>query len=278
MRFECFSVRNKLIAIDEALQIEKMNNDLKNVLWSHIYKRYTVYDSFDKPSTKFMEIFYEYHIKLPCTKIPSSQIKRIDLLDGLYETMSWNQVYDLVEFIYFFYQKIGANYMLNSYTKEINEVLERERSGYRLINGQITPITDEIEIICIKEAIEENLLEPAKVQIQEAISKLSDREHPDYRNSIKESISAVETICRHITNESTLDRAIPKLKNKGIEIPNILEDGMKKIYHFTNCGAGIRHALMDESINIGFEEAKYMLVICSAFVNYLKAKHAKNNI
>ena len=25
---------------------------------------------------------------------------------------------------------------------------------------------------------------------------------------------------------------------------------------------------------IGFEEAKYMLVICSAFVNYLKAKHA----
>lgn len=278
MRFKSFSERYGYIKVDDSLQIGKMTNALKDVLWSHIYKIYVHYDRWDNPSTSFMELFFEYYLKQSCTKIPDNYSLRTELLGDFYQKMSWNHVYDLIEFIYFFYQCMKKScWVFEEYTKEINDVLEREHSGYRLINGQITPITDENEIESIKEAIEENLLDTAKKHIQEALIKLSDREHPDYRNSIKESISAVEAVCRHITGENTLDNALPKLRNKGIMIPDMLYEGMKKIYYFTNGKDGIRHALMDENSSIDFDEAKYMLVSCSAFINYLKGKLGKAN-
>ncbi len=50
------------------------------------------------------------------------------------------------------------------------------------------------------------------------------------------------------------------------------------MYNWTSQDGGIRHANSDEEITISFEDAKYMLVICSAFVNYLIAKKAKNKV
>ena len=44
---------------------------------------------------------------------------------------------------------------------------------------------------------------------------------------------------------------------------------------YTNdSNTGIRHALMDGKELPGFEEAKYMLVSCSAFVNYIQGKRS----
>jgi hypothetical protein len=46
-----------------------------------------------------------------------------------------------------------------------------------------------------------------------ALKKLSDRHNPDYRNSIKESISAVESACKKLTGGQSgdLNRALQKL-------------------------------------------------------------------
>lgn len=276
MKFESFSERYGYIDVDNALQVERMNIELKNVLSSYLYQQYQKLDNYTRPSEEFMEYLFTYYLKAHICEIGNSCSQRCQQWLTLSKKSEWRQIYDLVEFMYFYFSQTGKDYRCLHYTNDINDILERERSGYRFIDGLITPITDENEIASIKEAIEENLLDTAKTHIQEALNMLSDREHPDYRNSIKESISAVEAVCRYITNENTLDKALPKLKNKGIIIPDMLEEGMKKIYCFTNGKAGIRHALMDESIGISFEEAKYMLVICSAFVNYLKAKQGRS--
>ena len=276
MRFERFSERCGYVKVDEALQVERMSEGLKNLLWNCIYDFIKNVDGPSYPSKVFMEGVFEYWWKLSFDIIPDEYWDRHHMFREQYNKFKWYQVYDTLEFIVFLGGRYRWESIVKKFTTNINDVLERERSGYRMIDGLITPITDENEIASIKEAIEENLLDTAKTHIQEALNMLSDREHPDYRNSIKESISAVEAVCRYITNKSTLDKALPKLKNKGIIIPDMLEDGMKKIYYFTNGEAGIRHALMDESINIDFEEAKYMLVVCSAFVNYLKAKQGKS--
>lgn len=44
---------------------------------------------------------------------------------------------------------------------------------------------------------------------------MSDRQKPNYRNSIKESISAVESICKIITQDekATLGKALKKIEN-----------------------------------------------------------------
>ncbi len=50
-----------------------------------------------------------------------------------------------------------------------------------------------------------------------------------------------------------------------------LKQGLEKLYYYTNGENGIRHALMDVD-NMTKEDANFMLVICSAFVNYIRAK------
>jgi hypothetical protein len=57
-----------------------------------------------------------------------------------------------------------------------------------------------------------------------------------------------------------------------------LKRGFDSLYGYTSSADGIRHAFSDEKINVGFDEAKFMFVACSAFVNYLKSKMVKAGI
>lgn len=43
------------------------------------------------------------------------------------------------------------------------------------------------------------------------------------------------------------------------------------LYGYTSDGDGIRHSLLEEP-NLDYSDAKFMLVTCSAFVNYLTSK------
>lgn len=63
----------------------------------------------------------------------------------------------------------------------------------------------------------------------------------------------------------------------GMSHPALL-DAYSKLYGFAGDEGGIRHALDDKSIEVSMEDARYMLVSCSAFVNYLTEKARKAGI
>jgi hypothetical protein len=115
--------------------------------------------------------------------------------------------------------------------------------------------------------------EPVTTHIRRAVEMLSDRKAPDYRNSIKEAISAVESMCGLVTGKpkATLGDALKQLSANGVELHPALREGFNKLYGFTSDAHGIRHGLMDKP-KLDFEDAKFMLVSCSAFVNLLKAR------
>ncbi|MCM1237081.1 MAG: hypothetical protein NC489_43960, partial [Ruminococcus flavefaciens] len=154
--------------------------------------------------------------------VPLGQLSTSRLFDTLIKSVVLNNSYDevltLVEYIiqYFTHTHIVGQQRI--YEKEINEVFEREFVGYRFITGFIVPITDEVEIKEIVQSLDIKF-KGCKTQIQKALRLLSDREKPDYKNSIKESISAVESICKIIAgNSATLGDALKvkvgKLKKK----------------------------------------------------------------
>ena len=64
---------------------------------------------------------------------------------------------------------------------EINYSFSRLNYGYRVLNNHITPITDNVEIESIEEAIK-NSDENIKEHLCQALKHLSDRDSPDYRN------------------------------------------------------------------------------------------------
>ena len=50
-----------------------------------------------------------------------------------------------------------------------------------------------------------------------------------------------------------------------------LKAAFSKLYGYTSDADGIRHGLMDDD-KTDFHDAKFMLVACSAFINYINGK------
>ena len=97
---------------------------------------------------------------------------------------------------------------------------------------------------------------------------MSDRENPDYANSIKESISALQSLAQILLGEKgTLGEVIKKL-----DVHPALKQGFSNIYGWTSDEGRIRHGKTGEPLEPGLTEARYMLITASAFINYLIVK------
>lgn len=185
----------------------------------------------------------------------------------------WYKVYNFME-IYLSCLKEEKAKIIKT---QLNKVLEEEKSGYRIIGNEIAPITNpqEIEII---ECAGQTPYEAVNVHINKALSLYASKEQPDYENSIKESISAVEAVCCVITGlsgkDATLGKTLKKLKESGVHIHQAMESAFSSLYGYTSDENGIRHGGINFN-NAPAEDAKYMLVSCSAFINYLLEKFSK---
>ncbi len=194
-----------------------------------------------------------------------------------YFKAQWFEVYDLLEFL----TEYDARNQQRDFGGTCNAILELEMAGYRIINKQVTPITDEHELREIEMAIENSRKPPLAgvlEHLETALAKLADRKNPDFRNSIKESISAIEAISKKIANKpkADLDEALSVVEKK-VPIHGALKKAFLSIYGYTSDSDGIRHSLTEQS-NAEFEDAKFMLVSCAAFINYLVVKSQKAGI
>lgn len=209
--------------------------------------------------------------------------QRIDLFDSRpdiiknyiqNDKIEWFKKLDLIEKV------IEKSYIsektdiVHSFTQLLNSEFERLNFAYRIVENQILEITSEQEIKTIETAIDNNK-DNVRFHLNNALKLYAQRPDADYRNSIKESITSVEAFTREITGDKGLNLA--KLESAGIKIPPILRNSFNIIYGYTNDPTtGIRHALMDETAEYipGADEALFMLVSCSAFINYLNSKKA----
>ncbi len=192
-------------------------------------------------------------------------------------TCAWNEAYDFIEFVA---QNYGDKRITDAFMKGCNTYLEQELSAYRFVGEKITPITSEQEIEAVEQAIQSNSPSPVVVHLETALGLFSDRENPDYRNSIKESISAVEALCVAISGKpgASLGQALDVIEDtKQVKLHGALKAAFDKLYGYTSNADGIRHAMLEES-TLNSEDAKFMLVACSAFVNYLVEKSTKAGI
>lgn len=265
-----------------AIQLDSMDNDLRNSLWNIICMFITKPIQREHWITQtryygFVESIWFNHFKETMDSIPHDTTRLISELKHRFLKWDYLEIYDFFDFI------AGEDppFDIEEFIDTVNIILKRELSGYRFINQNLAPITDETEIAEIENAIynsHERNLNGVKIHLSMALEKLSDKKNPDYRNSIKESISAVESICQIISckPKAELGKALKLLKTK-IPIHSALEQGFIKLYGYTSDSDGIRHSLMDVP-NLDQEDALYMLVSCSAFINYLVAKSQKAQI
>jgi hypothetical protein len=85
-------------------------------------------------------------------------------------------------------------------------------------------------------------------------------------------------VVQAITGEecAELGKALRVIEEK-VSIHPALKSAFSKLYGYTSDESGIRHAMLDAT-SPDSEDAIYMLVSCSAFVNYLMVKAVKAGI
>lgn len=202
-----------------------------------------------------------------------SNHKTADIIENyLLKESEWYEIYDFIEIHLSFLAEEKKIERIDQY----NILLEQEKSGYRVIAGEVSPITNPLEIESI-DAVIESSFDSVSQHMKKALELYSDRETPDYENSIKESISAVEAMCCIISGKSgkgaTLGAIIKKLPHLGLNIHPAMLEAFSKLYGYASDG-DIRHGTPDFT-NVPVEDAKFMLVSCSAFVNFLIEKWSK---
>ncbi len=268
-----FSERNNFVKVTNIIQINDINDALRQSLWNVLHEE--IMNNDDKDWSKSLKFFSINYFKCPIHTLPTSPSSRKKWLYDKFIKLEWYKVYDLFEVLISNYDDFSNKDDCNILIKKINTVLEREVSGYRLVNNSFIGITNDAEIEIIDEAIQDtynNALLGANNHLKSAIDHLSLKPMPDYRNSIKESISAIESIVIKLSNDNSgkFQKLLGDIKEK-IQIHGALSSAFEKLYGYTSDDDGIRHAMINDA-TVGFDEAKYMLISCSAFIHYILMK------
>lgn len=277
-----FSERKGFKPSLKIVQKDAVNDELRNSIWNILYSLrwrrenflpekistvVNIHEEFAKrfDITSFSKNMWQYYLKKPVDTRPGTLSKTFNAIRNYFFECQWFEFYDFLEFILNYYVDEKLN-------NSINETLEKEVSAYRFVNKQITEITDKQEIEMLENALTDEDFPNVKVHLQRALELLSDRKSPDYRNSIKESISAVESIAKEIAQKpkAELGDALKEIENQG-KIHGAMKKAFLNLYGYTSDANGIRHALMEES-NLTADDAKFFLLSCTSFTNYLKAK------
>jgi hypothetical protein len=275
-----FSDRIGITKPPDVFQLNSMNDELRNSLWNAIAKTIKP-DSSTSTFKKFLEDLFLRFFKESITSLPYSDFDCRTNLENRFMQLKWYDTYNLLEIIIKIVETHSTKINQKGFVELINYILKEELAGYTIINGLFVQITNPEEIKSIEDAQSTPVtkgLKNVSEHITTAVTLLSKKPSADYKNSIKESISAVEGICKMITgvNSGGLKEALNKL-SESIEIHSALKEAYLKIYGYTSDEGGIRHPMLEDN-NVGFAEAKYMLVSCSAFVNYIVDKASKANL
>jgi len=253
--------------VDEALRT-KIWNILNQNIWS-----YYVYGNSTEASQRtrrFALNMWANHLGKDIDNFPNhfrhqpvrTAVNGYDILKRYFFNCHWAEVFDFIEFV------VQKWYRSEALKGKINDALSNHNSAYRIIGTEVAAINSATEVDAIEDALR-NTSKSVQSHLESSLSKLSDRVEPDYRNSIKEAISAVEAACRELAGKdnATLSDALKK-------IPHV-HPGMNRafiqLYGYTNDQSGVRHALKDAAEEVTKADAHFMLVACAAFVSYLQA-------
>ncbi len=185
-------------------------------------------------------------------------------LKNKFHDLPWWGVYDFIEFI------LSIDYRSEDLQAKLNKLFEEEKIPYQIIGGKVVPQITQIEAQEVEKAITGSP-DIVSGHLNRAIENYSKRPMPDYKNSIKESIHAIEALAKFVLNkpDGTLGELTQQLK-----IHPAFQAGINKLYGWTSDEGGIRHSEKPgNQLDSGAEEARLLLILSSALVNYIQSKY-----
>lgn len=261
-----FSERYGYREVRTALQQDEMDDLLRTDLWNVISMLTEKQTGYTRDYAPYLRIWIHLW-RMPVDQLPyeirsMNKVVKKHILEA-----EWFEVYDFIEAF------VGAHekWKRDDKVRVFDYIFRRNLSAYRFVDELVVKIDEDSDVEAIAQALRDSAdLTGAKRHLQQALHLLANRTSPDYANSVKESISAVEAVCQHLAGKknAVLSDGLKALKDRGITIHPALEKSWIAAYGYTSDADGIRHALNDEP-TVDQARARYFLVTCSAFVSLL---------
>lgn len=198
-----FSERIGAVSSPSTIQVDSISKDLRNSLWNLFYSTYedSTWDYWKRVASYVARFFR----KVPADDLPYENYDCRKWLKEYFFSLKWYEAYDFLEFLVKTHRAScripfasGGTHQHpfdnDKFMGAANSILERELSGCRFVAGVLSPITTPVEVEAIEgaaDAAASKGFQGAHEHLTNALRLLGKKPKPDYRNSIKESISSV---------------------------------------------------------------------------------------
>lgn len=209
--------------------------------------------------------------------------------EGLYKA-SWNKVFMFIERVYdvyldevLLYDRNGDPYdcaytkdeVKEEFSKEINTLLLEDNIAFEFQNGEFyrrgRAITQK-SIMRVGTVLGDNRLQKVKKHFLKALEFFRSKDKPDYENTIKEAICALELTFDVLSGKKISKDFASMVKqfegNSEKQIPSPIIQSMIKIYGYRNSGEGVSHGI-DKGLRVTELEAELILNIAATNITYL---------
>jgi AbiJ N-terminal domain 4 len=258
--------------------LEEASKDLRTATWNALHARLFPTDNGSGSSSwkRYRAIATELwaHLNWPTDQIPIHAFEGRELIKKhWFDDWDWLDFFDTFEFcVSLLAPDARFGDSRADWFDEMNEPLISQGCAYRFLGEELGPVSNPIEVAAVEEAIESSVA-PVSKHIRDAIRLLPPSPNASPRNSIKESISAVEAALKHLTDSpsATLGEGLKAFEAAYGPMHDSIRRGLTHLYAYTNGPDGIRHALIEDSAEVTVDDARFMLIACSAVANYLVA-------
>jgi len=259
--------------------LEEATPNLRTALWNRLhYELFPGGGNWEEYCQRNAALIWE-HLNLRVDDAPSYAVGLRDELAEQWEIIDWPEFFDLLEFVAKLVADDPETESRVAFFADLNEILEAQGCAYRFIAEELAPVTNPVEVAEVAAAAE-CAIPSAAAHIREALRLLPPNANASPRNSIKESISAVEAALKSLAANpsATLTDGLTAFERKYGALHPALRQGLIRLYGYTSDENGVRHALVDEAANVTVSDARFMLVACSAFTNYLVSLSTENGV
>ncbi|MGR8825410.1 AbiJ-NTD4 domain-containing protein [Leuconostoc mesenteroides] len=287
-----FSERNGYLPANRIIQIDAIDDDLKNGLLNCLYTSIKFIENNNKQRQEGFELsclqnFHE-EFNIHVLNLTPDTFQLESFSDRLFTVLKydldeqlssdcWYLYYDAIEFsINWINNNNFIHFDLESSISDINNIISRYGSGYRMSNSvEFFPVCTKASLDTIEQA-HKTTFSGASYYIDKALNSMKNKTSPDYNSVIVESINAVEACFKHIVDGEkdgmTLGEAFKVLKKKNLNICLDFLEPFNSIYGRIS-NLGLRHGKSKASNIKTFSnsEAIFILTNCSALINYLSA-------
>lgn len=189
----------------------------------------------------------------------------------------WFRFYDMCEFL------IAHGSQGREIAAAIQRQLDTHNIGCQLVDGKFIPALSREEAGEVGRSLTVPFPE-ARTHMEKAVSHFRNRERPDYANTVKEAISAVESLVKEWTGKEIRSglhqlardeilRRDPQASGEGSGKRDSLVAALENVWRFATKS---RHGLKSGESEPDSAEAGLILAVCASFVNYMTARKLRD--